>query len=120
MTVLDQMDDPNLPPPTQDEKTNALLSHVLSLVVGIIAPLIFYFTKKDESAFVRAHATESLNFQLSIMIYAILAIPLCFIIIGFFVLIAIGLGSLVFVILATIKASEGKMYRYPLTIRIVK
>ena len=121
MTVLDQLDQENFStPPSQDEKTMALLAHVLSLVVGIIAPLVIYFIKKDESAYVAAQAKESLNFQISILIYAIVAIPLCFILVGFLILGAVAIGSLVFVIMATIKASEGKMFRYPLTIRLIK
>ena len=40
-------------PPTSDEKTIALLSHALTFVFPILAPLIIYLIKKDESAFSR-------------------------------------------------------------------
>lgn len=106
--------------PSQDEKNIALLSHVLTLIVGFIAPLVIFLLKKDESEFVKIHAMESLNFQISIFIYVIACIPLMFLFIGFFVIIAIGLAYLVLVIVATIKASEGKTYRYPFTIRLIK
>lgn len=106
--------------PTQDEKNIALLSHVLTLIVSFIAPLIIYLMKKDESDYVRDHAVESLNFQISITIYIFACIPLMLLIVGFFLLIGICIMALVFVIIATIKASEGKMYRYPLTIRMIK
>ena len=118
MSILDQMEEPY--PPTQDEKTLALLSHVLTLVVGFMARLIIYLVKKDESPFVREHAAESLNFQISMTIYAIGAAILIFVVIGIFLLIGIGLAAFVLVILATIKASEGKEFKYPLTIRLVK
>lgn len=106
--------------PTQDEKNIALLSHILTLVVGFIAPLVIYLVKKDESEFVKTHAKESLNFQISIFIYVIACVPLIFLIIGIFVVIAIGLAYLALVIVATIKASDGKTYRYPFTIRLIK
>jgi uncharacterized Tic20 family protein len=106
--------------PTQDEKNVALLSHVLTLLVSFIAPLVIYLVKKDESEYIRHHAVESLNFQISLFLYMLLSIPLMLIIIGVFMAMAVGFLGLIFVIVATIKASEGKTYRYPLTIRFVK
>ena len=104
-------------PPTSDEKTMALLSHVLALVFPILAPLIIYLIKKDESAFVAAHAKESLNFQITVII---IIIGLFITIIGIILIWIVGIASLVLVIMATIKASEGKLYRYPFAIRLVK
>jgi uncharacterized Tic20 family protein len=108
-------------PATQDERTMAVLSHVLTFVAGFLAPLIIYLLKKDESAFVREHAKESLNFQISIFIYAMISVVLIFaFFIGILGLIVLGILSFVTVIIGTIKASEGKPYRYPLCIRIIK
>ena len=106
--------------PEQDEKNIAMLSHILTFFAGFIAPLVIYLIKKDESDFVRAHAIESLNFQLSITFYILASIPLVFLFVGIFIMMAIGLLALVVVIVATVKASEGKTYRYPLTIRLIK
>jgi uncharacterized Tic20 family protein len=117
--ILDY-DTPEELDPSQDEKNIALLSHVLTLVAGFIAPLVIYLVKKDESEFVKIHAMESLNFQISIFIFFIACIPFVFIFIGFFMMIAIGFAYLVLIIVATIKASEGKIYRYPFTIRLIK
>lgn len=103
--------------PTSDEKTMAILSHVLTLVVGFLAPLIIYLIKKDESAFVREHAKESLNFQITIFI----AIIVLFItIIGILLIWLVGILALVFVIIATIKTSEGKLYKYPFSLKLIK
>ncbi len=107
-------------PPTSDEKTMAILSHILTLVAGFIAPLIIYLVKKDESAYVREHAVESLNFQISLIIYCIASAILMIVLIGIFLLFAVGIFALIVVIVATIKASEGKHYRYPLCIRMIK
>ncbi len=103
--------------PTSDEKTMALLSHVLTCVAGFLAPLIIYLIKKDESAFVTEHAKESLNFQITIfLIIIVLAIT----IIGILLIWAVGIVALIFIIMATIKASEGKLYKYPFNLRLVK
>ncbi|MEO6221058.1 MAG: DUF4870 domain-containing protein [Ginsengibacter sp.] len=103
--------------PTSDEKTMAILSHVLTFVIGFIAPLIIYLIKKDESAFVRHHAKESLNFQITIFI---IIIALVITLIGILLIWIVGIIAVVFVILATIKASEGKLYKYPFTLRLIK
>ncbi len=118
MTILDQPEQ-TFQPPASEEKTMAILAHILTIVAGFLPPLIIYLIKKDESDYVRRHAAESLNFQLSLIIYVIVGIVLCLIIIGVFVLIALGIMALVFAILATVKASEGGFYKYPLTIRFV-
>jgi len=104
-------------PPTSDEKTLALLAHVLTFVFPILAPLIIYLVKKDESSFVAYHAKESLNFQITLLI-------ICFVlfitIVGILLLWLVGIAALVLVIVATIRAAEGRLYRYPFTIRLIK
>jgi uncharacterized protein len=106
-------------PPTSDEKTMAILSHVLCLVpgLGFIPPLIIYLVKKDESAYVSEHAKESLNFQISLLIICII---LFVTLIGILLIWVVGILNLIFVIIATIKASENKMYKYPFNLRLIK
>ncbi len=113
-------DETALIPPTSDEKTMAILSHVLSFVSWFIAPLVIYLVKKDESAFVRAHAVESLNFQITMSIAYLVCFWLTFIFIGFILFPLLGITALVLVIVATIRASEGKLYKYPFSIKFVK
>ena len=103
--------------PTSDEKTMALLSHVLTLAVGFLAPLIIYLIKKNESSFVTAHARESLNFQITIFI---IIVALVITVVGILLLWIVGILALVLVIMATVKASEGKLYRYPFSLRLIK
>ena len=105
---------------TSDERTLAILSHVLTLVGGIFAPLIIYLLKKDDSTYVSDHAKESLNFQITILIAVLISIPLVFIIVGILLLIAIGILSFIFVIIASIKASDNRSYRYPINFRLIK
>jgi len=106
--------------PTQDEKTMALLSHILALVGWFIAPLIIYLLKKDESPFVAEHAKESLNFQITIGLFYIISFILLIILIGAFLMVIVGLVNLILIIVATIKASEGKNYKYPFNLRLIK
>jgi uncharacterized protein len=104
-------------PPTSDERTLAILCHVLTLFFWLIPPLIIYLIKKDESHFVASHAKESLNFQITMSIAAVL---LFISIIGILLLWLLGLIVLVLVIVATVKAADSKIYRYPLTLRLIK
>jgi uncharacterized Tic20 family protein len=113
-------DEPALSTPTSEEKTMAVLSHVLCIVAGFLAPLIIYLVKKDESSYVAEHAKESLNFQLTMLIAYIVSWILIFILVGFFLLFLLGIANLVLVIIATIRASENKLYKYPFSIKFVK
>ena len=106
-------------PVAENDRIMAILSHVLTLVAGFLAPLVIYLVKKDESAYVREHAKESLNFQLTLMIAYIIGFILVFVLIGILVLIAIGLIQLVLVIVATIRAADNQLYRYPFCIRFI-
>lgn len=103
--------------PTSDEKTMAILAHVLTLVCGFIAPLIIYLIKKDESSFITQHAKESLNFQITMLL---IVIALFITLIGILLVWIVGILSLVLVIVATIKASEGKLYKYPFSLKLIK
>jgi uncharacterized Tic20 family protein len=106
--------------PSSDEKTMGILAHALTLVAPILAPLIIYLVKKDESQFVKQNALESLNFQITLIICVIISAILTLIIIGAFLLMIIGIGGFILVIIASVKASEGKIYRYPINFRLIK
>jgi uncharacterized Tic20 family protein len=106
--------------PTSDEKTLALLAHILTFVFPFIAPLIIYLVKKDESSFVAYHAKESLNFQITLFILGVIFCILIVVIIGIFLLWIEGIAATVLIIVATIRAAEGKLYKYPFCIRLIK
>ena len=65
-------------------------------------------------------AAESLNFHLSLVFYGICLVPLCFVVIGIPLLVILGLVSLILALVAAVRASDGILYHYPLTIRLVK
>ena len=119
---------------TQDDKTWALVAHIGTLVsayvaLGVLAPL-FVMLVKGDSPFARRHAVESLNFQISLLIYTfvggILAVLLVIVTLGVGMIALVPLGLLlavavvVLIIVATVKASNGELYEYPLTIRFIK
>lgn len=97
-----------------------ILCHLsLLLGVGLVLPLIVYLVKKQDSPLAAEHAREALNFHISVYLYAVIAFLLCFVLIGFVLLPVIGGGSVVFSVIASVTATEGRPYRYPLTIRLV-
>ena len=106
--------------PKGSDKIWSMLSHLSALLgVGFLLPLVVYLAMRKESEYVATNAREALNFHITVLIYGLCCIPLVLIFIGIPLLIALGLGSLVLATIATIKASDGKCYRYPLTLRLV-
>lgn len=105
---------------SQDERNFALLAHLLSFFAPILAPLIIWLLKKDESRFIDAHAKESLNFQISLIIYGFACLILSIILIGILLAIVLAIVAVVCVLIATVKAANGEYYRYPFTIRLLK
>src|SRR5881394_3369058 len=107
--------------PGGNDKIWSMLSHLSALFgVGFILPLVVYLAMRNESEYVACNAREALNFHISIFIYVLCCIPLMFVLIGVPIAILIGLSSLVFAIIAAVKASSGECYHYPLTLRLVK
>lgn len=110
--------------PTPEERNWALAAHVGTFVaawfaMGFLAPLVIMLVKGKDSAFVRRHAVESLNFQISLLIYLVVSAVLALVLIGFVLMAVVGVFALVVIIIATVKAANGEDYRYPLCIRMV-
>jgi len=115
------------PPALRQDRTLDATCHFLSFagLIGIpfgniLGPLVLWAIKKDEMPSVNEHGKESINFQISMTIYTIIAGLSIFILIGFVLLPAIIVLNLVLVIIAGVKAANGEFYRYPLTIRFIK
>lgn len=110
----------------KDSRTWAMLAHLatfsafLTGIGSIVGPLIVWLVKKDQSPFVDEHGKEALNFNISIAIYMIGAGILTIILIGFLVMLAVGIFWAVMSVIAAMKANNGEHYRYPLTIRLIK
>jgi len=126
------MSDPNLPPvtpatPTENERTWGMLAHlsalvglVFPLVGNILGPLLVWLTKRDQSAFIAAHAKEALNFNITVTLAGVVCLFLALIFIGFLLGMALFIAWLVMTLVAAIRASEGVPYHYPLSLRLIK
>ena len=130
MTNLEFPPPPDHPGPSPEEKEARLwgmlchlaaLSGFLGLPFGhVLGPLVVWLIKRHEIPFVDGQGKESLNFQISMTIYGLLALPLVLVVVGVFLLIGLGIFNLVMVILASVRANDGRPYRYPLTIRFIR
>ena len=87
---------------------------------GIIGPLICWLSRKDDSTWVNENGKASMNFQLSILLYLVLAAPLCIIIIGFPIIALIVTLKIICIVIASVKASKGEEFKYPLSIPFIQ
>jgi hypothetical protein len=111
----------------QNPNTWAMLCHLTALsgLIGVpfgnlLGPLIIWLIKKDEVPEVNEHGKESLNFQISMTLYAILAGILILVFVGIILLGVLFIAELILVIMASVQASKGQSVNYPLTIRFIK
>lgn len=111
---------PPVPLSPSDERLWATLIHVGGILVGFIAPLVGYLVLKDRSPFVRDNARNALNFQITVVIGYLIGSLLIAVLIGLLVLPVVWVVSIVFSIVAAVASNRGEVYRYPLTIPIVK
>jgi uncharacterized Tic20 family protein len=122
--------DPNLPPAAPQPTAAAPLSHEqdvqwgsfahLGGILGFLPSLIIWLVFKDRGSFTNTEAKEALNFQITIVFAYIIGSILTFILIGVLVIWAAWIVSVVFSIIAFLKAKDGQHYRYPFAIRLIK
>ena len=112
--------------PTPEERQWALFTH-LSALIGfvipfgnVIAPLVLWLIKKDTLPYANSQGKEAVNFNITIAIAAVVSTILCLVVVGVFLLFALFIVWLVFVVIATVNASNGVAYRYPMTIRFIQ
>ena len=100
----------------------AHLSGLLASMVGLpfLGPLVVLLVAGGRSARVRRNAVEALNVSITALIYGVASIVLMLVLIGFVLLPAVVIGYLVLSIVAAVAASQGRDFRYPLTLRLVK
>lgn len=114
-----------IPKHIRDERMFAMLCH-LSVFSGfvipfgnIIGPLIIWKMKKYEFPLVDDQGKEVLNFQISMLIYIAISLVLTIFIIGIPILIALLIFDLIITVIGALKANEGIMYRYPMSMHIL-
>jgi uncharacterized Tic20 family protein len=127
-----------LPEPTQDDRTMALMAHLLQIFTGFLGPLVIYFLRR-QSRFVAFHSLQALFWQILVTaLYIVGALLMVFTMvagnaqgggqgpsggtIALFVLfwVATFLVSIVNLVVAvyfTVKASKGEWAENPLVAR---
>jgi uncharacterized Tic20 family protein len=110
--------------PSTDAKNWATLTQLSALVMflgipAVIGPLVVWLIKRDDDPFIDYSGKEALNFNISFLIYGVVAAFLIILLIGLILLPIVFVVWLVLVIVAAVKTSNGEYYRYPLTIRFV-
>jgi uncharacterized Tic20 family protein len=135
----DTQQEPTSPPPvpesnaalpselSSEEKNMGMFCHLAALsgYVGVpvgwlLGPLVIWLIKKETMPFVDQEGKKAINFQISVMIYALVCLPLCLVFIGFILLMALGILDLIMVIVNAMKASKGEETRYPLSMTFIK
>ena len=130
---------PPTPPgvPSAEERQWAMFAHLSALAGGLltsaiggwgffIGPLVIWLMKKDTMPFVADQAKESLNFNITVSAIFLILLILTFVTLGIGalltvpIMLVVGIGALVLIVMAAMKANEGVAYRYPFTIRLVK
>jgi len=108
----------------QEERNWGALAHLSAIIgawiaLGFLGPLVVLLVQGNKSPFVRQHAVEALNFNITVLIAAVVSFILIFVLVGFVLLAIVGIAWLVCTILGAMAASRGEAYRYPLTLRLV-
>ncbi|MCG6154524.1 DUF4870 domain-containing protein [Rubinisphaera margarita] len=114
-------------PETNENRIWAMLCHAVTLlrflpfVWTVVVPLAIWLAKKETSPFVDRHGRESLNFQLSVLIYHAIA-TVVFWIFGlvWLAVMIIEVVAIVLILVASIRASEGREFRYPFSLRLIR
>jgi len=113
--------------PSKSERQWAMGCHLAALtgfafpLASVVAPLVVWLVKREDGAFIDDQGKESLNFQISILIYifgSLILIPILGL--GVFLIVAVAMFDFVCIIMAAIQASEGTRFRYPACIRLIK
>jgi uncharacterized Tic20 family protein len=111
--------------PSADSRNKAVIGHLSAFVtfVGIpsfLGPLVGWLVWRDTDPFAADQSKEALNFNLSFLLYGVVAAFSIILLVGFLLLPAVIVTWLVLTIVAAMAASKGETYRYPFTIRFVQ
>jgi len=106
-------------PPSQDSKNLALLCWLGSTLLAFIPGLAFYLAKKDD-AYLQDQAKEALNWGITFTLMLIIGNVLAIILVGFLVILVAWLIHIVFCIMGAVAVSDGKPFRVPFALRLIK
>jgi uncharacterized Tic20 family protein len=102
-----------------DEKLWATLVHLGAIFFHFLPALIGYFVLRERGPFIREHTRAALNFQLTVLLGYLVGFFTVWILVGYLVLLAVGVLNVVFSIIAAIAANRGEYYTYPVALKFV-
>lgn len=132
MQALKSEKTPHFSMASEHDRTIAIITHILGYFTSFIGPLVVLIASESEA--VKQHARRAFNWQMSLVIYLValtivlvVSVPLTIVLIGIFTgliaalaIAALSIADIVFIIIAAVRASEGRIYEYPVTIRFLK
>ncbi len=105
---------------SRDARNMAMLCHLLG-VVGFFAPLLIWLIERDKHRFVDEHGRQAMNYQISLLIYGVVCWLLCLVSVKFVVLLwLLTVIHLVLIVVGTVQASQGRLWRYPIAVPFLK
>ena len=111
---------------TSDEKQMGMFLHLSRLLdafvfpIGAVVTIVLWQTQKDKTPALDAHGKMVTNWLISSVIYGVISFVLMFVLIGFLTGLALWIMMIVFPIIGGIKANNGELWEYPLTIKFLK
>lgn len=99
------------------------LSQLLNVIVplaGIVVPILLWQTQKEKMPALDAHGKMVTNWLISSFIYFVVSGVLTIVLIGFLGILAVALMGVIFPVIGGIKANNGELWEYPLTIKFLK
>ena len=96
------------------------LANVIMFPIGIVVPIVIWQTQKEKIPALDAHGKMVVNWMISATIYTVASIILMLVLVGFLTIIAVALMGVIFPIIGAIKANNGELWDYPLTIKFLK
>jgi uncharacterized Tic20 family protein len=107
---------------TSDEKTWGWLVHLCNFlgIIGLILTVVTLNNHKAKSEYLKSHATEALNWQLTVLIAAVVGAITAFVFVGFLIIGAVAICNIIFSISGIMKANNGELYKYPFSFKFVK
>jgi len=111
---------------TPDQRQTGMFLHLSQLAglivpfAGIIVPSVIWQTQKDKIPALDAHGKMVTNWMISALIYSAVSVILMFVLVGFLTMLAVIIMAIVFPIIGAVKANNGELWEYPLTIKFLK
>ena len=120
---------PNTPPVNSSDQQTRLWGMILHLsqlagfavpIAGFVAPIVIWQIKKAEMPALDEHGKMIANWIISELIYGVAGVILIVVLIGLPILMALGAVAIAFPIIGGVKANNGELWKYPLTIKLIK